>query len=452
MRRVALAAVVTVLASLPVKAGPDILRERTVAGIAYKRIPLGEAPMQTIQFLWLDGSPLALAGKAALSALGPAMMHEGPRGEKRGEIQELMSDLQASFRFAASGETVTLTLTAPPESLPAAANVLKRFLEAPGFPERRLETHRRARILGTRQSLASGDTIAGQLRLRFLLEPGAHRDFLRIDPEHYATVSVADVADWKARVMARDTAIIATSGPVGREAIAAEIDKLVGVLPERARRSDPPPLAFRSFGKRIVYEKPDAAQTIIVAYGPTTIAPGRERFKADLALARLGGGAQGRLFRVLREKLGATYGVSAGTDQMALGRFAFAIRTSVSHDKAAAVIEEIGREYRRWREDGVTDAELQAAKSQARSSWSESMKQPGTVASMAVLAEVIGLGDVTFADFAAAREAVTREEINAYIRAHFPQWPLGLVIVAPKADGLGADCVIKALEEAARCE
>lgn len=452
MRAILAALVLSVLALTPASAGPDILREKTTGGFAYKRMPLPEAQTQVIQFLWRDGSPLTLPGKEALSTFAPMLMHEGPKGEKRGEINELLRDLQANFRFSVSAELATLTLSAPPAQMAPAADVLKRVLDTPAFSERRLEIFRRQRIAGTKQSLTDADTIAGQLRLRALLPDGPHRRYLMTDVAPLERLTLADIAAWKAKILARDGLIVTTAGPMPADEVGRLIDRLVSGLAAKAERTEPPTLAFAQVGKRVVFEKPELAQTLIVAFGPTTVASGAERFKADLATARLGGSSQGRLFRVLREKLGATYGVSAGLDQMMLGQFAFAIRTSVAHDKAAAVIAEINREYDRWRAEGVTEAELQAVKSQSASAWGENMKQPGTVASMAAFAEIVGLGDATFDSLAAARQAATRDDINAYIRAHFPKGPLGFVIIAPKADGLGADCVIKALDEAARCD
>jgi hypothetical protein len=44
------------------------------------------------------------------------------------------------------------------------------------------------------------------------------------------------------------------------------------------------------------------------------------------------------------------------------------------------------------------------------------------------------------------------ETVNDGIRTRFPAEPLTVVIVAPSAAGLDADCVIKSPAEIARCE
>ena len=53
----------------------------------------------------------------------------------------------------------------------------------------------------------------------------------------------------------------------------------------------------------------------------------------------------------------------------------------------------------------------------------------------------------------AARASLTLEGDQATLNVrNFPAPPLTIVMVAPSAEGLGADCVIKAAAEIARCE
>jgi hypothetical protein len=54
--------------------------------------------------------------------------------------------------------------------------------------------------------------------------------------------------------------------------------------------------------------------------------------------------------------------------------------------------------------------------------------------------------------FEARIRSYTRAAVNDDIFMRLPKPPLTAVMVAPSAEGLGADCVIKALIEIARCE
>ena len=60
--------------------------------------------------------------------------------------------------------------------------------------------------------------------------------------------------------------------------------------------------------------------------------------------------------------------------------------------------------------------------------------------------------DDYIASYAGRVRALDRGAINEDIRTKFPPPPLTFMMLAPSAEGLGADCVIRAPEEIARCE
>ena len=49
------------------------------------------------------------------------------------------------------------------------------------------------------------------------------------------------------------------------------------------------------------------------------------------------------------------------------------------------------------------------------------------------------------------RRQLTREDINAHLRSRWPQPPLTTVIVAPSADGLDSNCIVRRYEEPEQC-
>jgi hypothetical protein len=70
---------------------------------------------------------------------------------------------------------------------------------------------------------------------------------------------------------------------------------------------------------------------------------------------------------------------------------------------------------------------------------------------------LLGLALQNFSDdyvatYEARVNALDRAAIDDDIRTNFPKLPLTIVMVAPSAEGLGADCVIKSPAEIARCE
>ena len=103
-------------------------------------------------------------------------------------------------------------------------------------------------------------------------------------------------------------------------------------------------------------------QTIIAAGGPMALAVTPDLARTQLAVAALGGNPSARLWKAVRERLGAAYGVSTSLQPVALETRTLVIRTAVANEKAKRALAAIREEYARLIAEGVTDEELEALK------------------------------------------------------------------------------------------
>ena len=155
----------------------------------------------------------------------------------------------------------------------------------------------------------------------------------------------------------------------------------------------------------------------------------------------------------LREKLGATYGAYSGLIDIDRATQGLVISTAVANDTVGRVIATIRAEYARFIEQGVTEEELDATKTRYLTSMRANI---GKANAMATTLRRFALRDNYPTDYYPHTyeqhlRGVTRAQVNAEISASFPK-ALTIVVVAPSAAGLDADCVIKSLDEVARCE
>ena len=96
---------------------------------------------------------------------------------------------------------------------------------------------------------------------------------------------------------------------MGADEIGRAIDRIFGGLPPSGKVPARPAPVFRPSGQLVVVEKP-TVQTAIIAGGLTGLAVTPDLARAEIAVSVLGGGFTGRLMKAVRERLGATYGVS----------------------------------------------------------------------------------------------------------------------------------------------
>jgi zinc protease len=421
------------------------------AGFTFRHVQLPGEKYQVVSFAWKDGSAVARAGKEGLVSLATALMMQGPKGLGRSEMEEDLKDLDAGIVLNSATNITSGVIGAPPANFGKAAAILAGILTDPALPADTLAQLQKSRAANARQQAEDAGTLAGQLLARLIVDAGPHQNYLIGDQSAFENVSMADIEAWRRDVIVRDTLILVTAGPMTPVESGREIDAMFAGLPQSGRVPEPAKPAFRSPGKLIVLERP-TAQTAIIAGGPMnfTVTPDELRF--DIAAAVLGGGSSGRLFSAVRERLGATYGISASLYDVDIGTRALLIRTAVANEKAADVLAAIRAEYSRYVAEGVTDDEIEPLKTQLVTGVHENTRRALGLANKLLAQDVLGYPEDYLSTFEARVRGYDRAAINEDIRSKFPRAPLTFVMVTPSAEGLNADCVIRSPEELVRCQ
>ena len=148
-----------------------------------------------------------------------------------------------------------------------------------------------------------------------------------------------------------------------------------------------------------------------------------------LAVEVLSGGMSGRLFTEVREKRGLCYSVWAGYSSLK-GQGSILGYAGTSNDRAQATLDCFVAELHRL-SDGVTQAELDRAKTGLKASTI--MQGESTSARAGAIAHDFFIrGRIrTLDEIKDAIDAVTLEQVNAYLKKHKPG-PFTIVIVGPK--------------------
>jgi zinc protease len=433
------------------QAQPTITRETSPAGLSFRYVHMPEDTHQSLGFSWKDGTSIALPGKEALSGLGPALMMEGPKGLTRSVMVEDLRDLQGTIGLTASVNYARGNVLAPAAKFSETAALMARVLADPALPENVLRDQQRNRAAALQQAAQNPETQARQLLARLLLGDGPYWRTIAGDAAALARITTADIQAWRREVLVRDNLMLVAVGPLSAADVGREIDRVFAGLPQSGSRPEVPKPVVRSPGKLVVLERP-VVQTIISAAAPTSLAVTPDFVRAQVAITVLGGGFNGRMMKAVRERLGATYGISAtlqAYDESARGLH---IHTPVANDKAKDALATIRAEYAHFFTDGITDEEIAPIKTNLISGIREITRRGPPLAGFLLALMQQGFPDDYLATYDARVNALDRGTINATIRNNFPAPPLTIVMVAPSADGLGADCVIKAPAEIARCE
>jgi zinc protease len=452
MRRHAAAALLALMVCTVPAAAQTVTQATSPGGLPFRHVHMPNATSQTLAFAWRDGSAAALPGKEALPRLAVAMMLEGPRGMSRSAMLEEFRDYQASAGLSASISATQGHLTAPAAKFASAAALFARVFADPALPPDRLGETVRNWADSIRQSDGNAEVVAARLFTRLTVADGPFRRYYANDPGLYGQVTLADIETWRRNVLTRSGLMLVAAGPMDAATVGREIDRLFAGLPASgAERPEEARAVLRSPGKLVVLERP-VVQSAIVVGGPAAVTSGPDGLRSQLAAAILGGGTTSRLWKAVREKLGAAYGVSAGFSAIDRDVRTFAIRSAVANDKAAAALAAIREEYDRFLTEGITDAELDPRKTLYLTSHRERVRQPASVAATVLSGSFYDYPDDYLATYEQRIRGYSRAAIEADMRAALPRPPLTAVVVTPSAAGLAADCVIRGPEEIARCD
>ena len=216
--------------------------------------------------------------------------------------------------------------------------------------------------------------------------------------------------------------------------------------PARSRQRPRRRTQLRAPGKLVVSERA-VVQTAIAAGGPAPL-----RITPDLCARS----SRYRVFWAADRRRGCGSRCASGSAPPMASRRRCRRSTStrarsssaraVANDKAKDALAAIREEYARFLTDGMTDEELDPLKSIYRRRTIANAP-PGAVAGRgSAQPGAHDYPDDYLATYEQRLRGYSRSAVEADMRAAFPK-ALTAVLVAPSAEGLGADCVIKAPEE-----
>jgi zinc protease len=203
----------------------------------------------------------------------------------------------------------------------------------------------------------------------------------------------------------------------------ARFDKGSGHGPEIVPKGDAKKLEASSFAARLaeldkrrpdqreVFQYLSRAQAHLVVGFPGATLDAPDRFALELLVAVLGGQG-GRLFAELRDKRALVYRVSAHSIEGVDPGFV-AVYLSCSPDKLGEAVSVVRDELTKIRTSGVTQAELDRAKSYAIGSHQIAMQRRAAVANAMAYHEAYGLGWESWSRYDDAIRKVTPADLVA---------------------------------------
>ncbi|MEI4473478.1 M16 family metallopeptidase [Frigidibacter sp. MR17.24] len=348
------------VATQPAAAAVDIQEVSSPAGLTAWLVEDHTLPFVALDISFRGGASLDAPGKRGAINLMAGMLEEGCGDRDSRGFAEAREALAASYSFDAGDDTVSIGARMLTENRDQAVALLKCALTRPSFAPDALERVRGQVLSGIAAEAVDPQALAAKAFGAQAFGDHPYATSVSGTADSVQGLTADDLRDAKDRVLARDRIVISAAGDITPEALGKLIDELTAELP--ATGAEMPGRAPMDLTGGVTIVPFDTPQSVVI-FGEKGIKRDDPDFFPAYVLNQIigGGGFSSRLMQEVREKRGLTYGaysyiVPRDFAETWQGSFAS------SNDKVAEAVQVVRDVWTDIAQNGVTEAELEAAK------------------------------------------------------------------------------------------
>ncbi|SLN60887.1 Peptidase M16 inactive domain protein [Falsiruegeria litorea R37] len=355
-----LSTITALVLALPAWAEVKIQEVTSQGGINAWLVEEHSIPFTALEIRFRGGTSLDAAGKRGATNLMMGLIEEGAGDlDARAYAKELES-LAASFSYSADDDSVSISAKFLTENRDEVIDLLRTTLHQPRFDQDAIDRVRAQVISGLKSDAKDPNTIAGEAFSAMAFGDHPYATDGKGTIESVTALTRDDIVAAHKGAFALDRIYVGAVGDISAEELGTLLDELLADLPGTGA---PIP------GKADVTI--DGGVTVVDFVTPQSVAlfghSGIDRDDEDFFAAYilnhiLGAGSfESRLMAEVREKRGLTYGVYSYLVPKDLASIYLGSVAS-GNARIAEAIDVIRAEWIRMAEDGVTEEELEDAK------------------------------------------------------------------------------------------
>lgn len=385
----------------------DIQQVVSPGGLTAWLVRDSSVPIISMSFAFKGGSALDPADKAGVTRLMTGLLDEGAGPYSAAQFHGKLDDLAVRFSVDAGLDNIAGSLRTLSQHREAAFDLLHFALTNPHFDADAVERVRAQMQSIIREEDSNPSTIASRTLTRTMFAGHPYAQSRNGTAQTMAAITARDVRDMHRKLFVRDRLIIAVVGDIDAPELAQLLDRAFGGLPNGNASIDLPPWPSPTLpappGKVIVIDR-DIPQSVASFAEPGLKRNDPDWFAAFVMNYILGGGSfSSRLLAEVREKRGLAYSLGTGLSPYRHGGLIYG-SVGTANAKVAQSIELIRAEWARLAEKGVTEQELEDAKTYLTGSFALGLDSTSSVASLLMSMQLDNLG----IDYLQRRDALIR--------------------------------------------
>ena len=433
MIRFVLALILFAVLSGPLRAAVDIQEVTSPGGIKAWLVEEHSIPFAAIEIRFKGGASLDRDGARGAINLMSATLEEGAGDLDAQGFAEARDALAASFRFDVHRDAMSVSTRFLTENRDQAMALLRLALIEPRFDQAAIDRVRGQVISNLRSDLNDPNSLASLAFSGMAYGDHPYATDLNGTPESVAALTRDDILNAYRDVMVKDRVYVGAAGDISAEELGALLDDLLGDLPTGGAPLPPDVEPKLTGGVSVVpYNTPQS----VAMFGHSGIPrDDPDFFPAFVANEIFGGsGLQSRLSLEVREKRCLTYGIGSyllnfDHADIIIGQMASA------NDRIGAAIDVIRDEWGKVAEEGVTEDELDTAKTYLTGAYPLRFDSNASIARILVGMQIDELPIDYIKTRNAKVEAVTLDDVRRVVKRLYRPDDLRFVIVG-QPDGV----------------
>jgi zinc protease len=367
--------------------------------------------------LIIDRDPILEKDKVGYVSMAGQMLRRGTENRTKDQIDEEIDFIGASLSTGANSIYAS-SLTKHQDKL---LEIMTDILFRPVFPEEELAKVKKQTLSEIASQKDAPEAIARNVARAVLYSKDHPYGEIQRE-EHVENINRQDLQDYYQTYFKPNISYLAIVGDIRPKEAKKIVKKYfseweMGEVPEHEYEQPEAPGQMHV----ALVDRPASVQTVLDLSYPVYLEKGHpDVIKSNVMNQILGGSSASRLFKNIREEKGYTYGAysSLVSDEL-VGNFSAgaSVRTEVTD---SAIVEFIN-EFRRIRENKVSDNEITVARNVLIGSFGRSLENPQTVASFAINIQRYGLPEDYYNTYVKKVEEVSAADVQEmaekYIRS-----------------------------------
>ncbi|GAB5436010.1 M16 family metallopeptidase [Falsiruegeria mediterranea] len=355
-----LSTLTAVFLALPVWAEVKIQEVTSPGGIDAWLVEEHSIPFTALEIRFRGGTSLDAPGKRGVTNLMMGLIEEGAGDLDARAYARKLESLAASFSYNADDDSVSISARFLTENRDEVIDLLRTTLHQPRFDQDAIDRVRAQVVSGLKSDAEDPNTIAGEAFSTMAFGDHPYATDGKGTVDSVSALTRDDIVAAHKNILALDRIYVGAVGDITAEELGALLDELLADLP--AAGAPIPGKADVTIDGGVTVVDFNTPQSVAL-FGHAGIDRDDEDFFAAYILNHiLGAGSfESRLMSEVREKRGLTYGVYSYLVPKDLASIYLGSVAS-GNARIAEAIDVIRAEWTRMAKEGVTEKELQDAK------------------------------------------------------------------------------------------